>query len=102
MQCQNPLAQPEFIVGEAAVFSAKNHRVGGISGQQPLDRCIGGLQRYESMIQTATGGNHPLAITDGGLEIGMNGCLPQDRGCMDGHPQRLITENLATGIDQTQ
>ena len=54
------------------------------------------------MIQTATGGNHPLAITDGGLEIGMNGCLPQDRGCMDGHPQRLITENLATGIDQTQ
>ena len=102
VQRQNPLAQSEFIVGEAAVFSAKHQGMRGISGQKPVDRCVWGLQRYAAVIQPATGRNHPTAVTNGGLQIRVDGGLPQQGGGMDGHPECIVTEDLTTGIHQAQ
>ena len=102
VQRQNPLAESEFIVGEAAVFPPKNQGVRGISRQHPVDGGVWVLQRYASMVQPAAGGDHTPAIPDGGLQIRVNGGLSQKRGRMDGHPESVITENLAAGIDQPQ
>ena len=76
VQRQNPLAQSEFIVGEAAVFSAKHQGMRGISGQKPVDRCVWGLQRYAPVIQSATGRNHPTAVANGSFQIRVDGGLP--------------------------
>ena len=54
------------------------------------------------MIQPATGRNHPTAVTNGGLQIRVDGGLPQQGGGMDGHPECVVTEHLTTGIHQAQ
>ena len=102
VQGQNPVANPQFVVGETTVLTAKHHGDRPIRFNQPAQGLIGVLQGNRAVIEPAAGGDNPAAISDSGLKgVVLMGRF-QHISAMNSHAEGLIPLHITTRSDQAQ